>query len=1656
MSEKGSVFQKGGGGTNFEQAVQTVYLIGLALKCPAPCLGANEIIEVAFQTTSRGYETDDMLVKAQSSKAVYTLLFQIKHDIALTEKDGTFEEVLGAFWKDFNNTAIFDKSKDKLILVKGGLTKEERNHWKSLFNWANTHATETDFIKQVSRIKGKKEKLDIIQSILAKHNGNTSIADKVLWEFCKCMDVIEYDLLQEGSISRTYFLSLIKLSKSPESALNEQQIWDSLLSTASKHNKDGGNLTTQSIQDLPIYKEFSSKMAVENNQSVEKLKKESSIIIDSFKEQIGSKIHLDRADINEKITASLSNNPITIITGAPGAGKSAQAKLFFRQLSVAANIFTFRAEQFIKPHIVDVLSPYGIDLSVPDLFAQIALIPEKIIYLDSFEKLLEASNECAFKDLLAILTKHPDIKVIASCRQTAIILVAQKFGISKDRIGIVEIPPVNDEQLQEISEEFPELKAALENRTIKDLLRSPKYLDLAISALEKNGSDYSSVGYVQFKHHLWQSLVADETNQTDGMHLKRENAFMEIAVRRAKEMKLYHKPDGADPHALALLIKDEIILEEPGKRIYAPMHDILEDWALTRHITYIYDSTDDPSDFFSKLGAEPAIRRSFRIWTDELLLENNEKIFSLITEVLSATSIESYWKDELLTAVFRSEYSRLFFERLEKELASNNYTLLARCLHILQTCCKEFDHNLNFLLPTGSGWNEAIRFIEKHIGDLENLGLNILRFLSLWTYKVSIQIDTIPKDTLIATKVILFHYVDQLESGNKRWGDEAFQQYQDNIIELLFDLSPVAHSEIRDLFRKVKYANDKRSLLTEKFYEKLLKAALGGIGNSRLVKELPDLLIETANWYWKLEPPSANPPTTFGVPMTNGYLSDRECWGIEDNFQFYPPGIYKTFFHYLLKYHYEKAVQFLVDFLNYSIEFRTTAKCAKKMHLFELNLRQPDGNVKKIWADSHLFVAYRSFGYTDNLLESLLMSLDDFMLRIAARKTQESREIISYIYNYIYQNTNNIAPLGVLASVYMAYSDEVGINVLPLMYIKEIYYWDAERIMHESDTIRFTGMESKRDALKKNELAQMLHRNKFRGFRDYILVHQIGAGRFNKEIHTTIDQLKDELNPKDLSWKKILTEIDIRKQTIKEYNEEKDMTYLVPDYDDTIKEYMEEGKEEHENFNQELIQSHKLSDLFDGKGECNYQEWQNQYIKYKEKEEYKTWDRPVTLAVIGLRDFPSGLTEEGKKWSVDMIVQAARLIKDEQYPSSTFNMLEVSVTLCSFHYVLDHNTDPIINKEIKDILLKLLQSTNIDQHNNILTKYFKQTFFPTHQPLAKVLWRRLIQSGQLDTKNPVSSKPDIYYNDVVEAPIITSEINTSNYNTETLIRGLILIPADTNDEELQNFVIKMTELVLEDLKTGEHLVSYKKRKARSFAETDAHRLKYYFAELLTLAHSNYAKKILDTLLNKSFEAAITYRKNKDGQDILIYATQILKATIGSVELFLLDNQTQIYQNTIITNFWAVWEYLYQRVKLSGERIFTAELLLGIDWNVDSTKWVALDGKVHFYHQMVKDFGAWNTKAIVDVLSTVGSETMLPEGLSWIVEILKKGPTHSGALTTSSMERLITRLFHNHITEIKASKKFISEYLWLLDQLVELGSSEAYFIRENTITFKANR
>ena len=115
VSRLSDAFSVGGGGVNFEQRVQAMFLLSLLVDgfCPAM---EERTKRVCFQAKCIGYDVDDLAVFTYRGQSEGKMLCQIKHSITISEKDSVFQKVICAAWSDFNKEQ-FDREHDKIALV---------------------------------------------------------------------------------------------------------------------------------------------------------------------------------------------------------------------------------------------------------------------------------------------------------------------------------------------------------------------------------------------------------------------------------------------------------------------------------------------------------------------------------------------------------------------------------------------------------------------------------------------------------------------------------------------------------------------------------------------------------------------------------------------------------------------------------------------------------------------------------------------------------------------------------------------------------------------------------------------------------------------------------------------------------------------------------------------------------------------------------------------------------------------------------------------------------------------------------------------------------------------------------------------------------------------------------------------------------------------------------------------------------------------------------------------------------------------------------------------------------------------------------------------------------------------------------------------------
>lgn len=130
MSTNSNLFSQGGGGTVFEFETHAAFITTLLIGGVLPG-GEGETIKLYRQQSgSLGHKTDDLLLLSKDRGDIeHKSLIQIKHGLIISENDETWEKVLVAAWKDFKNLSLFDKSKDRLLVIKDDMLRNAVLYW---------------------------------------------------------------------------------------------------------------------------------------------------------------------------------------------------------------------------------------------------------------------------------------------------------------------------------------------------------------------------------------------------------------------------------------------------------------------------------------------------------------------------------------------------------------------------------------------------------------------------------------------------------------------------------------------------------------------------------------------------------------------------------------------------------------------------------------------------------------------------------------------------------------------------------------------------------------------------------------------------------------------------------------------------------------------------------------------------------------------------------------------------------------------------------------------------------------------------------------------------------------------------------------------------------------------------------------------------------------------------------------------------------------------------------------------------------------------------------------------------------------------------------------------------------------------------------------
>lgn len=858
------------------------------------------------------------------------------------------------------------------------------------------------------------------------------------------------------------------------------------------------------------------------------LAEHSTPILEGISSTVGDCLHLERHRLIQESISQLNTCQILILSGSAGSGKSGVAKDVVSRLSSDHFTFCFRAEEFAMPHIDALLTQSRIPTNAKGLAEVLHSQEKKVMLIESLERLLESSIRDAFTHMLALAAKDASWKIVVTCRDYSSDLVRAALVEPRQmKYSILSIPLLDDDELQMAVDINPALIRPLESGALRQLLRNPYILDKAwrISWAHDRPLPLSER---DFRIVVWKDIIRADHHMASGMPRRREQVFMQVALRRAQTLRLYALCKDLDPEVIEVLRLDSLITSPDGSKILAaPSHDVLEDWAILQWIDEEFVTHDDSLSIFSQnLGAYPAVRRSLRKWIGELVERLPSRADELFVSTIQDSQLAAHFRDDILVSLLKSTSATDFLRRHRDELFSNQRRLLRLVIHLLRVACvvrpagldSSTAHASMFNRPDGLAWACVLHLISENLDEFAHHDRDLLlTLIKDWARGVTYE-QPYPDGANSAAAIafwLLPHFSDY---GYSSKGHEK------DILQVIAKIPKAAPQQFEALLSSG--TNDTHNRAVESFQEMVLD----GLDGMPAARDFPDIVIKSAREYFLCNEESLSDHHGFGVRRELEVL-----FGVREERSFGTMSIsaLRGPWLTLLRHHPRKALEFIQSVFDHSAEWyaypRVRIKFESPTRVF---LRFKDGTSKEQWFSERLWSMYRGIS-GPHALNTVLMAFEYWLLEFA----QAAPEHLDSVLLQILKRSTSAAVSAAVASVATAHPRNACETLLSFLRAPEYILADRHRLANESQTpSRIAEVMPSFDALDKFYESERKQSDSLAHRRHDLewAIMNLQLGPSAAQVHEILDQHRastpasESQSERDLMWRLAIHRMDLR------------------------------------------------------------------------------------------------------------------------------------------------------------------------------------------------------------------------------------------------------------------------------------------------------------------------------------------------------------------------------------------------------------------------------------------------------------------------------------------------------------------------------------------------
>ena len=1130
-----SPLSTGGAGTFFERDVAAYWLTQLLLRWIPPILIETNVIEVSFQTEHLGWKTDDFLITCEGAGARQKLAGQVKRAFTVSAAGEECRKAMLDFWQDFKSPARFSPASDRFVLVVQRGTDTLLGHFARLLDCARAARDGDEFANRVATPGFISQKavhyVEEICKVLGEYEGRV-ISPSEAWPFLKLLHLVSLDLDTSTRQAEGHLRGLLAFTASDRDGKSiASTSWSALLKLAESAMEQARTLRREDLpEDL---RRAHSALGTNEERLLRALKEHTAPILRKIRSTIGASFHLPRTALVQQVLDALETVQVVIVSGAAGSGKSVIGKEVFTRLATDHFAFAFRVEEFAQAHIDATLQVAQVPGNAHTVTAVLAAQERKVILIESMERLLEKSTRDAFSDLIAQVAADPDMRLVITCRDYSTEQVRESFlreqGLTH---AVVAVPPLADAELEEIAGVIPALSHPLSHGPLRNILRNPYFLDKALE-IPWSAQRPMPESEREFRGYFWRHLVRVDRGGTPGLGRQRERVLQEIAIRRARALSEYVPMGDLDPAAVASLKADSLVVSPDGRpALLATAHDVLEDWSILEWFEeqHLAD-TASFAELAAAIGTHPAVRRSYRKWVAELLEREPAAADRLFLAATAEASEGAQFRDDTLVSILRAPLAPALLARHEAQLVANDCAFLKRIIQLLRVACVAMpewlrglrEHGSLFNVPDGSAWPTVLGLVHnnlEHFSESDRmllLGLieDAVRGVSWWAPEP-------PGEAFVAG--IGYALLPNLQGYRS---DDA----RDRLLKVLAKIPKADPAAFEGVLRGTQ-SEDERDWAAEEFQDLLLTRAEG----MPAVRDLPKLMVSVAADYL----------LTSGEEIRRDRYRNYSIevdghFGIRDDRRsdFFPASALRGPWIPLLQHHPRIGLDFYYQVFNHSIDWYVHPRMPSPLEpAWEIELTFADGTVQKQWGNVQLWTAYRGLSVSPYALQSMLMALEKWLLEVASAHPEHLDGLLLDILH----PSQSAALSAVVASVAAAHPHRAGEALLVLLSAPDFVRLDQTRLGGESQTAALTTFlpqmqpEKKLYDVERKQSNALPHR---KGDLEHA-IRNLQLGPLAPRVHAILDRhtaalpLPESRTREDLLWQLALKRMDLRQYTLGE------------------------------------------------------------------------------------------------------------------------------------------------------------------------------------------------------------------------------------------------------------------------------------------------------------------------------------------------------------------------------------------------------------------------------------------------------------------------------------------------------------------------------------------